>query len=153
MASKTYSFLDVQAAIRGPNGSFSLGNGAGVSEEGITVSMADDKMSVLMGADGSGMYSLHAAANGSVTVRLLKTSPVNSLLQDMYSADTASSANAGQNTISIRNPVSGDSITAADCAFRKMPDVAYGKDGTMMEWAFFSLAISAILGTGTPAAA
>lgn len=152
MASKTYSFLDVQAAIRGPNGTFSLGNGAGVSEEGITVSQADDKATVMMGADGTGMHSLHASKNGTVTVRLIKTSPVNSLLQDMYNADTASSAGYGQNTISIRNPVSGDVFTAADCGFRKFPDVVYGKDGQMLEWSFNSLAIDPILGTGTPSA-
>lgn len=152
MASKTYSFLDIQCAIEGPNGSFSLGSDAGVAEEGITFSFADDKATVMMGAGGQGMHSLHAAKNGTVTVRLLKTSPVNSLLQDMYNADTASSADYGQNTISLRNPVNGDSHTAADCGFRKFPDLVNGKVGQMLEWTFNSLAIDPILGTGTPSA-
>ena len=33
----TYSFLDVQATIVGPGGAFSLGSGAGVAEEGISI--------------------------------------------------------------------------------------------------------------------
>ena len=35
--SSTYSFLNVQAAINGPNGQFSLGAGSGNAEEGITI--------------------------------------------------------------------------------------------------------------------
>ncbi|WP_089177148.1 phage protein [Bosea sp. AS-1] len=151
MASNTYSFLDVQAAIDGPNGSFSIGNGAGSSDEGITVAQAEDRGSLVVGADGYGMHSLHAAKNGSVTVRLLKTSPTNAMLMDMFNIDTSSSANYGQNTISIRNPVSGDSVTCVGCGFRKVPDVVYGKDGGMMEWTWNAAQIDYVLGTGTPA--
>ena len=151
MASNTYSFLDVQAAIKGPNGSFSIGNGAGASDEGITIAQADDRGSLVVGADGYGMHSLHAAKSGTVTVRLLKTSPTNALLQDMFNVDTSSSANYGQNTISIRNPVSGDSVTCKGCGFRKQPDIVYGKDGGMYEWTWNAAQIDIVLGVGTPA--
>ena len=46
---------DIVAAIKGPNGSFSLGNGAGVAEEGITIAMVDAKNTMVIGADG--LYS------------------------------------------------------------------------------------------------
>lgn len=152
MPSETYSFLDVQAAIVGPNGTFSMGNGAGPAEEGITVVQRDDKGTLSIGADGRGMHSLHAGRDGIVTVNVLKTSPVNALLSAMYNADTSSSANYGRNVISIRNPISGDTITCSGCGFRKLPDVSYSKVGTMHAWSFNCAVIDVVLGTGTPTA-
>ena len=84
----TYSFLDVTASIAGPGGNFSLGNGSGNSEEGITVTMTEDKNTMTIGADGSAMHSLHAGKSGTVSVRLLKTSPVNKQLMTLYNYQT-----------------------------------------------------------------
>lgn len=152
MSSYTYSFLSIVAAISDPNGTFSIGSGAGASDEGITITMADDKASLVVGADGQGMHSLHAAKNGTVTVRLLKTSPTNALLQDLYSATTSSPADYGGSTIVIRDPNRGDVVTCRGCGFRKFPDIAYGKDGAMQEWVWNAAAIDQVLGTGTPTA-
>lgn len=151
MASYAYSFLDIVAAITGPNGSFSIGNGAGVAEEGITITMIDAKNTMVIGADGQGMHSLHAGKGGTVTLRLLKTSPTNAQLQDMYSADTASSANHGRNTIVIRDPSRGDVASAKFCAFQRFPDTTYSKDGNVVEWVWDSAEVDVLLGTGTPA--
>lgn len=151
MATNTYSFADCQAAITGPNGSFGLSQDAAPSEEGITITQIDDKSTLTMGADGSGMHSLHMSKAGTVTVRLLKTSPVNALLMNMYNADISSAAVFGKNTIVIRDPVRGDVITCRDTGFRKVPDVSYAKDGNIHEWTFNSAAVDYILGVGTPA--
>ena len=35
----TYSFLNIQATITGPGGSFAVGSSSGNSDEGISVSM------------------------------------------------------------------------------------------------------------------
>lgn len=150
MATNTYSFLDVEAAIAGPGGSFSLGNGAGPSEEGISITQTDDIGSMTIGADGSGMHSLHAGRAGTVTLRLLKTSPVNQLLMDQANFQRASSANYGQNTIVIRNVVSGDTVTAVQCGYRRVPDLSYAKDGNTVEWSWNSVAINYKLGNGQP---
>jgi hypothetical protein len=103
-----------------------------------------------MGADGSGMHSLHMSKAGTVTIRLLKTSPVNAQLMDMYNADTSSAAVFGRNTITVRDPVRGDSITCAFCGFRKPPDLAWAKDGNTHEWVFNSAEIDRILGQQLP---
>jgi len=144
----TYSFLDVRAAIVGPGGSFSFGSDAGAAEEGISVSMTEDKNTMTIGAGGEAMHSLHAGKSGSVTVRLLKTSPVNQKLSALYNIQTISSAAHGQNVISLRNPVSGDSITATQVAFTKHPDLTYAKDGGTVEWTFHAGAIDLSLGGG-----
>jgi len=151
MATQTYSFADCQAAISGPNGSFGLSQGAAPSEEGITISDIDDKSTLTMGADGSGMHSLHMSKAGTVTIRLLKTSPVNNLLMNMYNADTSSAAVFGRNIISVRDPVRGDSITCSFCGFRKPPDIAYAKDGNTHEWVFNASEVDRVLGSGQPA--
>lgn len=152
MARNTYSFKDVLAEIRGPNGSFPLGSDASPAEEGISIDMVDDKASMMIGAGGQGMHSLHASTAGTITFRLLKTSPTNALLSSMYNADTASSAGYGQNIITVRDIARGDSYTATGCGFRKLPPNAFSKSGNIMEWAFNCIAIDAILGNGQPSA-
>lgn len=142
----TYSFVDVTAAINGPGGSINIGNDAGPSDEGITVSMIDNKNTMTIGADGSGMHSLHAGNAGTITIRLLKTSPTNKKLQQMYSYQVTSSANHGRNTITIRDVARGDFVTATGAAFRKMPDNAWGKEGNMIEWSWDCIKVAQKLG-------
>lgn len=144
----TYSFLDCQAAITGPGGTFSIGSGSGNSEEGITVEPAEEIDTMTVGADGQVMHSLHADKSGKVTVRLLKTSPVNALLSAMLAFQRISGANHGQNTITIKNIVTGDSITCQQTAFAKVPTITYAKDGGMNEWSFNAGIIDVGLGAG-----
>lgn len=148
MAAQTYSFIDVNASITGPGGTFSLGSGA--AEEGITIVQTDDKTSLTMGSDGSGMHSLHAAKNGVVTVTLLKTSPVNQMLMAMYNLQSATAALTGQNVIAVTDQERGDIVVASWCAFRKVPDLAYAKDGNTHSWAFNAAQINYVLGSGAP---
>lgn len=148
----TYSFLDVQASIEGPGGNFELGSGSGASEEGVAIEPTGDKNVMTPGADGSVMHSLKGDSSGTVTVNLLRISTVNQKLQNMYNHQTASSRNHGQNTIVIRNAVSGDVITCEKCAFAKQPGNPYKTDGGIISWAFHAAAIDTKLGTGTPEA-
>lgn len=145
--SNTYSFLDCNAAITGPGGAFSLGNGAGVSEEGITTASSDAIGSMTIGADGTGMHSLHADKSGTVTVRLLKTSPTNQLLSAMYAFQTATPSAYGQNTIVIFDKSRGDVITCSQVGFQKRPDIGYAKDGGNIEWVFNAIKIETTLGS------
>ena len=148
-----YSFLDVQANIVGPGGAFAMGSGAGVADEGITTAMAGDKNTMVTGADGTPMHSLHADKSGTVTVRLLKTSPTNAKLNSMYNLQTTSAAAHGINTIVITNPVNGDTITCAMCAFKKHPDQVQAKDANVNEWVFDAGYIDTSLGGSLLAAA
>jgi hypothetical protein len=144
-----YSFLDVQAAITGPGGAFSLSDG-GVAGEGISITRTGDKSSMMIGAGGQGMHSLHASKAGRVSVRFLKTGRANAMLSKLYNQQTSSSAYHGQNTITIRNPVTGDSVTCRECAFVKMPDNVNATDGGVLDWQFDTVYIDEVLGTGAP---
>ena len=143
----TFSFMDVQASLVGPTGTVSLGYGAAAAEEGISIDMAGDKNSMMIGADGEGMHSLHADKSGTVTVRLLKTSPTNAVLMAMYDAQTLSSALHGKNIITVTNSQSGDITVARSCAFKRKPNLSYKKDGDVVEWSWDAIKIDTILGT------
>ena len=146
----TYSFQDVAAAIVGVGGSINLASGAAVAEEGITIEAVEDKNIMTIGADGSGMHSLVSNEASTVTVRLLKTSPVNAQLQLMYNLQTLSSLVHGKNVITVRDVVRGDAIVLTSAAFKKRPTVTYAKEGGMMEWTFDAIKTTQILGVGTP---
>lgn len=132
----TYSFLDVQCAIVGPGGSFSIGSGSGAAEEGITIEPSEDLDTMTIGADGQAMHSLHADKSAKVTVRLLKTSPTNSLLAAQQALQRTSGASHGQNTLTVVNTVTGDVITCQQVAYAKVVSLTYAKDAGINEWHF-----------------
>ncbi|HWI02393.1 MAG TPA: phage protein [Acidimicrobiales bacterium] len=144
--SGVYSFLDVVASLSGPGGTVDLAAGAGAAEEGITIEPTEDKNIMTIGAGGEGMHSLVAGEASTVTVRLLKTSPVNAQLQTMYNAQTQSSLLHGRNSITVRNLAGGDLVNLARVAFARRPTVTYAKEGGMMEWTFHAVKTSQNLG-------
>jgi len=146
----TYSFMDVQAALVIGGVSISLGDGSGAAEEGITVAMVDDKNVMTIGADGEGMHSLRASKAGTITVRLLKTSPVNQQLSLAYNLSTSSSLLHGKAVMSVADPVRGDLVTARGVAFAKQPDLVYAAVGNANEWVFHAIKIDELLGQGSP---
>ncbi|MFT2253396.1 DUF3277 family protein [Escherichia coli] len=142
----TYSFLDVTATLTGPTGIIDLGQGSANAEEGITQIMGGNKNTMTIGADGEGMHSLHADKSGTITVTLLKTSPVNKKLSLAYNAQSQSSSTWGKNIIVIRNTASGDISTARECAFQKQPDFNNAKEGGTVAWVFDCIKIDQLLG-------
>lgn len=143
-----YSFLDVTASIEGPGGSGTL-SGGGVADEGISVE-PDERVETQYGAGGEWMHVLKGRRGGRIVIRLLKNGIANAMLSRMFNFDTGSSANVGRNTISVRNPQTGDSWVAIGCACRKMPNTVYSSSGPMLEWEFTVGLLSGILGTGSP---
>lgn len=141
-----YSFKNIVAAILGPGAAFNLGVGAAVAEEGITIAPTEDKNSMIIGADGRGQHTLIASNAGLVTLRYLKTSPTNGLLQLAYDFQSASSALWGANLITVVDTARNELHTCQACAFKKKPEIVYDKAGPMMEWTFDSQSISSILG-------
>ena len=142
----TYSFLDVTCSIVGPGAIVTLGNDSGSAEEGISIEMEADKNTMTVGSDGSYMHNLHAGNAGTVTVRLLKTSPQNTLLMAAYNAQRISSALWGKNVITLVQTNSDDAITCIGCAFVRQPNLEYATDGGTVTWAFHAGKIVGLLG-------
>jgi hypothetical protein len=144
----SYSFLDVTATIDGEGGNFSIKDGA--AEEGITVEPVGDKNVMTPGADGEVMHSLVASKASTVTVRLLKTSPINQQLMALFNYQTSSSSRHGTNTITVRDAARGDLVTVTDAAFKKVPALNYAKEGGTVEWVFDGGKTNYVLGSGSP---
>ncbi len=145
--SGTYSFMDTQCVLTSADGVIDLSYGAGIAEEGLTIAMTGDKNTMTIGADGEGMHSLHSDNSGQITVRLLKTSPANAKLSNMYNSQKGNTKKWGKNTITLNHTGSGDNLTASFCAFKKQPDYANAQVGSIVEWVFDSIKINEILGT------
>lgn len=142
-----YSFLDVNVTISGPGGvGVNLAAGAAAAEEGITISAAEDKNVMTIGADGAGQHSLIASNAALITVRLLKTSPANKALNIMYELQSASSALWGQNAFTAVDSARGDLTIAQAVAFKKRPDLTYAKEAGFVEWTFDAIQSNTILG-------
>lgn len=149
----TYSFEDVKATLSGPGGSVSVGSGAANAEEGISVEFIEDKDRLITGADGTPMHSLNPSKSARIIVRLLKTSPVNALLAQLYNFQITSSLFHGQNVFVLTNMASGDDYTASEVAFAKFPNNTFAKEAGIIEWELLAGYCDPILGTGLLAAA
>ena len=141
-----YSFLNTACALTGPGGSLNLGSGAAVAEEGIIITPTNPIDTMVIGADGTPMHSLHGDRSGKISIKLLKTSPLNQKLAQMYAMQTSSAANHGQNNITLVNSITQDTISCTLVAFEKAPDLTYAKEAGLNEWTFLAGTIDRTLG-------
>jgi hypothetical protein len=141
----SYSLSKVVATITGPGGSFQIGAGAGVSDEGIEIE-TNERSVKQMGADGVGQWSFLADKSGRLTLTLLKTSPVNAQLMAMFHTQSLDPALWGQNVITVVETSSGSTVSARQCAFTKVPTQKFAKEAGTNEWEFESLRVDTVLG-------
>lgn len=144
----TYSFKNISCTLAGPGGILNLGDGAAAAEEGITLEPVEDKNVMTIGADGKGQHSLIASDARKVTVRLLKTSPLNAALMLMYNLQSASSSLWGGNVFTIVDSARGDYSVVQGCAFKKVPTLTYAKEAGTNDWEFDGIQGNSILGSG-----
>ena len=143
----TYSFKNISCKMAGPGIVANLANGAAAAEEGITIEPSVDKNKMEIGADGNGQHSLIADDSCKVTIRLLKTSPVNAVLMAAYDAQSLSSALWGINTFTLSDSARGDFTVVQQAAFKKRPPLNYKTEAGTMEWEFDGIQVNSILGT------
>lgn len=146
----TYSFQNVSCSLTGPGGQLSLGQGAAVAEEGISIEPVEDKNVMSIGADGQGQHSLIASDAVKLTIRLLKTSPQNQLLMAMYNLQSApgNSNLWGINVVTVIDTGRNDYIVIRGVAFKTRPVLNYAKEGGINEWTFDGIAANYVLGNG-----
>lgn len=146
MAQKSvYSFLDVHATLVSLGGIIDLGSGNGNSQEGITIERANDKATMTIGADGSGMHNLMGDKSGRITIRLLKTSQTNKRLSVLYNAETLSSNVYGQGVITVYNSHTGETHTATGVGVARFPTSNNANEGGIQEWVFNCIEIDSVL--------
>ena len=84
--------------------------------------------------------------SGTVTIRLMRTSPQNAQLQLMYNAQTLSSSLHGNNVITIRDKGNSEICVCRGCAFQKVADRNYGEEAGIQEWVFDCIKIDYVTG-------
>jgi hypothetical protein len=145
----TYSFANFFVSISGPGGAFAIGGpDTGSAEEGFTVEQADDSNTLTLGSDGSAMNSMHSSRAGTVTVHLLKTSPINAKLSAMFSFQRQLSFNWALNVLSARDIALGDSYSCSGVAFKRHANNAWSKTGNILVWPFDVAILDPLLGPG-----
>lgn len=136
--------------MSGPGGQFVIsGPETAAAEEGITIAWGEESNTQTIGADGSVMNSMHSARAGTVTFRLMKTSPNNQRIQALFNYQHQSSALWGRNTITIANPARGDLYTLVGCAWVRVPTNTYAKVGNVLEYEMHVALIDVTLGIGS----
>lgn len=147
----SYSFRNVLAAIDGPGGAFPLSGGVGNAKEGITIAATTDENVMTKGADDFTQHSMIEDSSATVTIRLLKSSPVNALLMGLRNSQKlAGSVVWGQNKIVVTDRARGDLHVLTEVAFKKVPDLEYGAEAAPVEWTFDAGHWQPLLGVGTP---
>jgi hypothetical protein len=140
---KAYSFRDVSCTFKAPEGTFGLGMGAGVDEEGISFEKVEDRNTMMLG-----IYFLHTSDASIVRVRLLKTSHTNGLLTRVFKEQFGHSPQWGQNLISLTDGARGDKVVASEVAFAGEPNLVFAKLGGLNEWVFHAGHLEATLDGG-----
>ena len=129
----TYSFGDVTATLN-----FTGIVPITVSGEGtgsIDTTMAGDKTSHDIAADGMVMISKVLGNNGTIALNIQQTSSTHKLLLLWYNYILgASSAEWANNSITIRNNVLGETIVATGVSPQKLPDKPYQAQGQKVTW-------------------
>ena len=141
-----YSFLDNSATWTGPGGTISLGSTSGAAKEGITIEYEEEVGHMDVGAGGAVQHSLHANKSGTITIRVLKSSPINQKISNKIAFQRASAENYGQDVFSIANLVTGDIVTCQFVAPKKFSALTYAEDAGMNEWVLNAGLIEPTLG-------
>jgi hypothetical protein len=130
----SYSFKDTFCSLEGPGGSLSLGT-AGVGTEGITISANTDRNIMEVGCGGAVQNSLVLNYSGTISLSLLKTSPGQYILNEMFNFQSASAVQWGKNIITLQTS-NGDSVVCSQVSFKKMPSQEYKTAAGMVTWEF-----------------
>ena len=96
-----YAFANIAGTVAGPGGVVSIGYPNGNAKEGLHVEYLEAKDAMVVGSDGSVMHSLRSGNAARVSVYLLKTSPINALLSNLYNFQRTQASYWGINTIAI----------------------------------------------------
>ena len=132
-SSTTYSFADVDVTFTHPAVGVHQVNGEGLGS--ITITMAQDKTSHDIAADGSVMISKIAGENGTIALNIQQTSSFHKWLLGWYNfINLAEGASWALASIIIRDKVNGTTITALDVSPQKRADKGYQAQGQQVTW-------------------
>jgi hypothetical protein len=136
---QVYSFKDMTGAFIHPLGGQYILGGGNVGLGQVTISMAQDRTSTNVSADGSTMVSYIAGDNGTISIECQQTSDLHQFLLTTFNAcklaaDAGDVKSWAAGLFSFRTMIDGSAHTATGVSFGKVPDKVYQKEGQMITW-------------------
>ena len=128
-----YSYINVSATLDRRDVK-SLWDG----DDAIVVTQGADAGTGLIGADGSGIFSISADRSATISVKLQHTSPTHELLHKKWKAQRARGANASSFSFVVKDKVSGEGGTADKCYIQAAPEDSKGKNATVRAWVLWT---------------
>lgn len=140
----TYSFLDTVAVLAHPLLPIPVtlsGEGMG----GATVTMANERTSHSVAADGTIMVNKLAGNNGTISVEVQQTSSAHKALLAFFNLLIAAPPNVwAQAVLTLRNVTDGTTHICTGLSPQKVPDKRYEKEGQLVAWVMMCADIQSV---------
>lgn len=127
MPASAYSMLNVTATLDGRR---VLGYADG--DNALQVTPGSDIGSMMVGADGTTLFSASADKSATITLRLKSNSPTHRQLVQKYKAQQA--GRIIPFPFDFIERMIGEGGTAPECFIQKAPDLSLGTGPTVREW-------------------
>lgn len=131
--STAYAFKNVAAAIDGQQ---VIGFWDG--DDSVVVSQGSDAGTGLVGADGSGIFSISSDASATITFRLQPTSPAHRLLSQKLKRQQALGSVGSAFPVVVIDSGTGEGGSADKCFIASRPTDSKGKAATVREWVLWT---------------
>lgn len=125
----SYGFVNTSNMVDGQ-----LIQGIWDGDDAISISPLADKGTMLIGADGSAMFSVSANKGATITLRLMHTSPTHRLLMQKLKRQQALASPATAFPVTAYDTSSGEGGTADKCFIMTAPTDTKGTNATVREW-------------------
>jgi hypothetical protein len=127
--SSAYSFKNVAATL---NGQAVIGFWDG--DDAVSVAPLSDVGAMLVGADGSSIFSQSANEGATITLRLQHTSPAHRLLHQIWARQRARGVRVTGFPFSFIDADSGEGGSTAEAFIQAAPSDAKGVNAGPREW-------------------
>jgi hypothetical protein len=127
--SSSYSMKNVAGTV---DGQLALGFWDG--DDAVTVSDVDDVGGMLVGADGSSIFSQYAGKAATVTLRLQHTSATHRLLLQRLERQQTPGIRVVGFPVTLIDVDSGEGGSTDDMYIQEAPDDQKGKNASVREW-------------------
>ncbi len=103
-------------------------------DDAIVVTRGADLGTMMIGADGSGLFSISADKSAQISIKVQHTSPTHRLLIEKEKQQYARGAAFPGFPFSLKDTVSGEGGTADKCYIMQAPADSKGKAAAVREW-------------------
>lgn len=103
-------------------------------DDAIVVEQLEDVGAMMVGADGSSIFSQSANEGARITIRVQHTSPTHRLLHTRLAMQRTPGIRVTGFPFSVMDVDSGEGGAADQCFIEKAPNDEKGKNATVREW-------------------